>query len=315
MRLKVAILCVALTAAVGCKKSNSPTGGGGGGGGWLVGSDALMKNITPDGDIAQTYQLGTSDTLNGIACRYAGEAWVVGSTGTLLYTNDGGKSWSVQSVPTQADLRTLATQDFGPVFVAGDGVFLTSSDTGAHWASFGDGVTSFRSMAAAQEGSTVLAVSDKGALWSYENNQLVHRADYPGMRGVAVSPDGATVILVGSGILRSTDGGQHFSSLAVDSSIAFEDVRIGDAGNAVAVGANGAIASIAVGGAVTVQTVGTATLHTLHIADLDSEDAVGYAAGEGGQVLITHDGGLHWAFGPNVGATVLGVDEIGDGHR
>jgi photosystem II stability/assembly factor-like uncharacterized protein len=64
-----------------------------------------------------------------------------------------------------------------------------------------------------------------------------------------------------------------------------------------------------------VQQVGTATLHTLHIADLDSDDAVGYAAGEGGQVLITHDGGASWVFGPQVGKTVLGVDEIGDGHR
>jgi photosystem II stability/assembly factor-like uncharacterized protein len=313
MRLKVAILCVALTAAVGCKKNTS--GGGGGGTGWLVGRDALMENVTQDG-VAKPYDLGATDTtLNGIACRYSGEAWVVGSTGTLLYTNDGGKSWSAQSVPTAADLRTLATQDFGPVFVAGDGVFLTSTDTGAHWTSLGDGVTSFRSMAAAQEGSTVLAVSDKGALWSYENDQLVHRGDYPGMRGVAVSPDGATVILVGNGILRSTDGGQHFSTLAVDRSITFEDVRIGDGGNAVAVGANGAIANISLGGLVGVQHVGTATLHTLHIADLDSDDAVGYAAGEGGQVLITRDGGASWVFGPQVGKTVLGIDEIGDGHR
>src|SRR5262245_48697051 len=91
MRLKVAILCVALTAAVGCKKSTA--GGGGGGGGWLVGREALMQNITPEG-VAKPYDLGTTETLNGIACRYSGEAWVVGSTGTLLYTNDGGKSWS-----------------------------------------------------------------------------------------------------------------------------------------------------------------------------------------------------------------------------
>jgi len=274
-----------------------------------------MQNIQPTGELGAGYDIGTTDNLNAIACRYQGEAWVVGATGTLLYTNDGGKSWSVQSVPTTADLRTLATQDFGPVYIAGDGVFMTSSDTGAHWTSLGDGVTKFRSLAAAQEGSTVLAVSDAGALWSYENNQLVQRATYPGARAVAVSPDGQTVILAGNGILRSTDGGHNFTALAVDATIGFEDVRIGDAGNAVAVGAAGAIATIDTGGNVSVQRVGTATLHTLHIADLDSVDAVGYAAGEGGQVLITHDGGATWQLGPNLGVTVFGVDEIGLGHR
>jgi hypothetical protein len=42
---------------------------------------------------------------------------------------------------------------------------------------------------------------------------------------------------------------------------------------------------------------------------------VGYAAGDDGAVLITEDVGASWRLGPNVGQTVLGVDEIGVGHR
>ena len=68
-------------------------------------------------------------------------------------------------------------------------------------------------------------------------------------------------------------------------------------------------------GNVSIQRVGTANLHTVHIADADSADTTGYAAGDGGQVLITHNFGASWVMGPNLGRTVFSVDEIGDGHR
>src|SRR5207248_373422 len=130
MRTSVIFLCVSL-AAIGCRKNGSG-GGGGGGGGWLIGGGGLMENITV-GNVVSDYNLQTNQRLDGIACRYSGEAWVVGSQATLLYTNDAGKTWSQQIVPTNADLHALATQDFGPVFIAGDGVMLTSKDTGASW--------------------------------------------------------------------------------------------------------------------------------------------------------------------------------------
>jgi photosystem II stability/assembly factor-like uncharacterized protein len=313
MRFKAAILCVGL-ALVGCKKAGGGGGGpGGGGGGWLVGSSALMTNITPAGEIGSGYNLGATETLYGIACRYLGEAWVVGAAGTLLYTNDAGRSWTAQTIPTGADLRAIATQDAGPVFVAGDGVFMTSSDTGAHWASLGDGVTKFRSVAAAQQGTTVLAVSDDGHLFSYENGALVPRGTIAGARAIAISPDGETALLVGNGIQRSLDGGKTWTPLAVDTSIGFEDVRVNEDGDGVAVGTGGAIAVID-GDGVVIQHVGTADLHTLHIAEV-GYSSTGYTAGEGGQVFLTHDGGWSWEPGPNVGKTVFGVDEIGDTHR
>ena len=314
MRSHVAFLCVALAAA-GCRKgTGGGTGGGGGGGGWLVGSSGLMVNIDPKGQ-ASTYELGATDQLDGIACRYQGEAWVVGEKATLLYTNDGGQTWSAQAVPVTGDLRAVATQDAGPVFLAGNGAFLVSTDTGASWTQLGDATTQFRAVAAAQEGATVLALSDDGGLWSYGNGALVRHATLAGARAIAVSPDGTTAIVAGRGLLLSRDSGATWTQLALDPALVLDDVRIGEGGSAVAVGAAGAIATIDPSGAVSVQHVGTAGLHALHIADPDSIDAIGYAAGDDGEVLITHDAGATWAFGPNVGRTVLGVDEIGFGHR
>ena len=320
MRYKLAILlCAALAMTAACRKRGTGTGGGG----WFVGTDGLMANVTQQGLIGPGYDLGSSETLYGIACRYSNEAWVVGAHGTLLYTSDAGAHWSAQELGVGGDLRALATQDAGPVFVAGDGVFLTGVPaplTGATtWRSLGDGVTRFRYLAAAQRGETVLAIDDAGGLWSYENDQLVRRTAIEGARAVAVSPDGETVIVAGAGLSRSLDGGKTFAPLAVDAGARFADVRIDDDGEALAVGAAGMVARIDGEGRVLTQRVGTADLKTLHVGSPDDDSGnysgTGYTAGEGGQVWRTDDFGWSWKQGPNLGRTVLGIDEIGDGHR
>jgi photosystem II stability/assembly factor-like uncharacterized protein len=312
--MKVVMLSIGLVLSVGaCKKGG---GGGGGGGGWLVGRSGLMVNAKSSGTISG-YDLASTETLNGIACRFSGEAWVVGDHGTLLYTDDAGASWRTQPVPTSANLRSLATQDWGPVYVAGDGVFMTSTDTGAHWASFGDGLTSFRSVAAAQEGTTVLAVSEEGALWSFEDQRLVNRGSFDGARAVAVSPDGETAVLVGDNMIaRSSDGGRTWSPVALPESIRFDDVRLDDDGDAVAVGSAGALARIDADGRVAVQHLGSVDLHAVHIGGYDAEDeGHGFAAGEPGTVWMTRDGGKTWSAGPEVTEAVYGLDIIGTGHR
>jgi photosystem II stability/assembly factor-like uncharacterized protein len=317
MKAAILCICVALTAGA-CKKSGGGGGGGGGGGtGWLVGTNGMMLNVQTDGSTAG-YNTATQASLNGIACRGGDEAWVVGNQGTLLHTTDAGATWQPQTVPTSADLRALATQDTGPVFVGGKGVFLTSADAGVTWTALGDGTANFRSIAAAQEAETVLAVAEDGSLWSYEAGQLIKRGSFAGARAVAVTPDGQTAILVGNNLIsRSTDGGRSWSPVsASDALYSYDDVRVNDDGEALAVGTGGAVAHIPTTGAATVQLLGTADLHTIHLAEPDEHaNSVGYTAGEGGQVWITKDGGSTWAKGPNAGQAVLGVDEIGAGHR
>ncbi len=309
MRIHLAVLFVAV-AAMGCKKSSGPDGGGGGGGGWLIGSAGLMVNIHDDALVGE-YDLGSEANLNAIACRYKAEAWVVGDDATVLYTRDGGTSWTSQTVPTTAHLRTLATQDDGPVFLGGDGTFLVTLDTGKTWTELGDGTTSFRSMSAAQAGTGVLALSEDGGLWSYDRGTLTLRSTIDGARAVHQTPDGSIVMTAGSGLARSLDGGATWQQLAVDPSIVFDDLRVNEDGTAVAVGATGAIANIDIDGAVSLQYVGDLSLHTIHIHG----DEIGYAGGDDGQVLITEDSGLTWRIGPNVGRTVRGVDGIGFNHR
>lgn len=317
MKTAVFVIGVALASGAGCKKSGGGGGGGGGGGtGWLVGVDGLMVNVHDDGS-SSGYNAPSNATLSSIACRFEGEAWVAGANGTLLYTDDGGQSWAPQPVPTTADLRSVATQDAGPVFVVGNGVFLVSSDTGAHWAALGDGSVNFRSVAAAQEAQTVLAVGDNGQLFAYQDGALTARGSYPGARAVAVSEDGKTALLAGDNLLmRSTDGGASFQPLTTNEAIRYDDVRLDDDGAGVAVGSHGGLAHISAAGSVAIQHLGTADLHTIHLAYPDgSRGDVGFAAGDGGQVWMTRDGGSTWTQGPNAGRTVLSLDQIGEGHR
>ncbi|MDQ3340069.1 MAG: hypothetical protein M4D80_33335 [Myxococcota bacterium] len=302
--------CIALaSASAGCKKK------GGGGGGWLVGEQGLMVNVQDDGTLGDGYDLGASETLGAIACRYLDEAWVVGNAGTLLYTSDAGASWDSHDLGTTANLRALATQDAGPVFIAGDGVFFTSvpeHETGnAQWQQLSDGSANFRSIAAAQRASTVLAVAEDGSVYSYANGALDKMMWIDSARAVAVSPNGLHAIVVGNGISQSSDGGKTWT-LAEKSDVTYNAVRIDDTGDAVAAGTNGTIAKIDAEGRVLLQQIGNAELQTLHVLGYSKR---GYAAGNGGQTWITNDGGWTWALGPNVGRTVLGIDEIGLGHN
>jgi photosystem II stability/assembly factor-like uncharacterized protein len=269
-----------------------------------------MVNI--DNDEPQgAYELGSDEQLNAIACRGLTEAWVVGAHGTVLHTTDAGEEWEAIDVPTTSTLRSLATLDRGPVAIGGDGTFLVTTDGGDSWTDYGDGTTQFRSLSASYGSARVLALAGDGGLWTYDAGVLDRRTTVSGGRAVHQSVAGDIVVVAGRGIQRSLNAGATFQPLAVDPDIVWNDVRVNGDGSAVAVGDAGAIANIDAAGTVSVQYFGDASLYTLHT----HHNAVGYAAGEQGVVLITEDIGKTWRLGPNVGRTVLGVDEVGFGHR
>lgn len=307
------LFALATTAALaGCKKN----GTGGGGGGWLVGREGLMANVTAAGELTGDYPLGSTETLHGIACRFEGEAFVVGAHGTLLYTEDGGQSWISLAVPTSGDLRALATQDAGPVYVAGDGALLLSRDAGDTWTQLSDGHTNFRSIAAAQRAATVLAISDDGGLYAIDAAGAHRTMTIAGARAVGVSPDGASVVVAGTDELRiSRDAGRTFDTYAVDGTT-FAAARIDDDGEAIAAGTGGLVAHVTPGKNLLRQRVGTADLNVVHLKTWGADGgATGFLAGEDGQVYLTSDAGWSWRAGPNVGRAVLGADELGAGHN
>jgi len=146
---------------------------------------------------------------------------------------------------------------------------------------------------------------------------LIQRTRLLGARTVAVSPDGSTAVVVGEDVIaRSGDGGHTWVRLMMSDHVRYDDVRVDANGQALAVGEAGAIAHVAIDGSMVTQHIGRADFHTVHIAPIGEDyETLGYAAGDGGHLWVTRDGGWSWAEGPNVGQTVLAIDEIAARQR
>jgi photosystem II stability/assembly factor-like uncharacterized protein len=305
---------VLLTGA--CKKGTGSTGSGGGGGGaWFVGENGLMDNIKPDGTLGADYDTGETGNLTGITCRGAATAFVVGDNGTFLRTFDGGETWEPMDLGTTRAIADVAS-GAGAVFVAGDGVLEASYDDGETFSPLpGNGTASWRSVATDHTGAVAVLLRLDGSIWRYDASagSMLEVSSLPGARSLSMSHDGLHAIVVGDhgGLARSDDGGLTWSTLSTGTDA---DLYAGWAtagGDLVAVGAVGTMVRVDASG-IEVTNPGSGTLRAVHI----DAAGVGIAAGEGGEVLTSTDGGNSWDIADvHIEGTVLGLDVVdGTGH-
>lgn len=312
--LVVAGACTAVVVAAGCSKKK--TGSPGPGGAWLVGQDGLMANLDAAGTLGPGYELGSEHDLLGIACRGLDTAFVVGELGTLLRTFDGGASWEVVDLDTTRSLRAVATAG-DAVYVGGEQLLMMSPDSGTTWTRLPvDPAASWLAVAAGHGGAHALALDDQGEVWRYDADlrTVAPVAGLEGARVVALSHDGQRAAIAGRGrmLLRSDDGGGSWRAIDLGREVELDDVWVTGAGEAIGVGAGGVVVRVDAAGAVTLAAPGAGTLRTVHVNALGR----GLAAGDGGEVLATSDGGRTWSRLPlRLSGTVFGVDEVaGDGH-
>jgi photosystem II stability/assembly factor-like uncharacterized protein len=306
----VGLALSALLGATACKKKS-----GGPGGSWLVGENGFMGNLREDGSVGEGYDLESDDDLLDIVCRGADTAFVVGEAGTMLRTFDGGATWESLDLGTRGTLRSVATAGPDLVYVAGEGVLKASPDSGATWRDLGaDPSIAWQGVAAGHEGSA-LALSSTGAVWRAPAgaSTLTQVGSLPQGRAVAMSHDGAHAAVVGAGrsLLRSDDAGERWRSIDLGRDVDLYGAWVTESGDLIAAGA-GVIVRVSATDEVSISAPTTATLRTLHI----NHHGHGLAAGDGGTVLMTHDGGASWTT-LELGYTsaIFGVDEVaGDGH-
>lgn len=76
----------------------------------------------------------TAQALWGVKFISTSEGWVVGSSGTILHTVDGGTTWEAQESGTDRDLKAVAFVDNQRGWVVGHGgTILQTKDGGRHW--------------------------------------------------------------------------------------------------------------------------------------------------------------------------------------
>lgn len=134
----------------------------------------------------------------------------VGERGTILTSDDDGKTWTQRPSPVSVMLTNVRFADAQRGWAVGhSGVVLATADGGMTWQRQLDGVQLAQAI-----GQAARALSgDEGARAQAEAKQLVDDgADKP-LLDVLITPDGAVLVVGAYGItLRSTDGGQHWQA-------------------------------------------------------------------------------------------------------
>jgi photosystem II stability/assembly factor-like uncharacterized protein len=125
-------------------------------------------------------------------------AWLVGGGGLVLWTDDGGATWSPRRIATNQTLRSVHAFDAAHALVAGSGgVMFRTRDQGRTWAEIENGTGKhlrrmvFRDAlhgVAVGFWGTVLRTADGGETWQEENSgTLAHLYD------VAWTTDGVPI--------------------------------------------------------------------------------------------------------------------------
>ncbi|MCW5200310.1 hypothetical protein VU07_00615 [Desulfobulbus sp. F4] len=248
--------------------------------GVIVGGSGTILTTTDGGAAWIKRESGTDVTLRGVAAIGSKHIWAVGDDGTIVYSVDGGDSFTV----TQPSITTELFES----------VFFVDPDNG--WVVGSNG--------------TILATKDGGSMWNDQTKNNTY-----GLNHVVFLDDKVTGWAVGNGvILHTTDGGGTWNIQHETPAQLFE-VAFPDAMNGYAVGRvfnDDGISSI--GKILITKDGGTTWNETIWLDDSGNPvssffgvsfvDAdTGWAVGTEDTILRTINGGETWTLEWRVGPT------------
>ena len=216
---------------------------------------------------------GTGDLIS-VFFTSSNDGWIAGDNGYLAFTKDGGRSWRRKILNTAADINEIYFRnDNNGYLIAGRKMFVTV-DAGRSWREtlivnpreFKDGIPEFYSIRfnSKNQGFIIGAILDKND----EN------------------------MVIGSLLLRTTDGGESWSRLVIPTKVELIHLDFEGKSHGWIVGDMGTIlATTNSGSSWTVQRSGTKEV--LRNVDFRSDDE-GYVVGDKGTILRTVNGGQSW---------------------
>ncbi|MGO9482615.1 MAG: YCF48-related protein [Candidatus Kryptoniota bacterium] len=175
----------------------------------------------------------------------ADTGFVVGDSGTILHTGDGGTDWISQLSGTTQWLRGVSAIDANTATAVGDsGIILHTTDGGAVWECQSSGTAhalNAVSFADADTGTvvgdsgTILRTANGGAEWTSQSSGTVNN-----LRGVSFTNSNTGTAVGDSGtILRTTNGGATWTNQSFAGTdqklyqlygVSFTDVNTGTVG-------------------------------------------------------------------------------------
>jgi photosystem II stability/assembly factor-like uncharacterized protein len=221
--------------------------------------------------------------------------WAVGKSGSILYTQDGGKSWSAQtsSISTQLAAVVFATPQSGWA-VGNDATILHTEDGGGSWKMQTNGTGWILSVAFATpqsgwvvgRGGTIWHTED-GGTWNPQSSgtsaNLSSVAFATPQSGWAVGENGT--------ILHTEDSGGKWKPQSSGTNANLRSVAFAAPQSGWAVGDDGTILHTEDGSSWSPQTSGTLR-ELFGIAFVTPQS--GWAVGEKGTILHTEDSGGTW---------------------
>ena len=249
----------------------------------------------------------TGEKLTRVDFVDAVTGWVVGASGTILHTANGGTTWAAQTSETDSTLVDVHFVDAmsgwavggGGTFWAPYGTILHTANGGLDWALQAPGIVpilSGVSFVDAQNGwavgdaGTILHTSDGGRRWTKlagPTTQPLWKVEFvDALNGYVVGGNGADGV-----VLKTVDGGANWSVYwvlgAQITDLSFPNVQRG-----FALDASGRVFGTTNGGsswgALPIPT--SAILGGMHFADTQA----GWIVGSSGTLLHTINGGGSW---------------------
>jgi hypothetical protein len=311
-------------AIVGCKSDDDDDNDGGNtsgntsGSSWLVGDDGEMLRMGAAGDVTP-YPLAEDADLVAIACVGAATAWVVGSGGTVLSTDDAGATWQRHELGVTSDLNAVAATeahsggDWSVVIAGDDGIVLERHGAG-EFTRVPAPALDWSAVAADESGEQLLLASDDGTLWRSDSGGRAYQvfgADDAVLHGLSTTHDGVHAVAVGSGglVVITHDAGASWTPVTVPTARDLFATRISKDGSEIlAVGDAGVVVTIGPSGVGAVEHLDPAlALRGVHL----HHTGAGHAVGDAGVVLFTPDVGRSWsAIETGTDAILRGVDDV-----
>ncbi|MEW6510431.1 MAG: YCF48-related protein [Bacteroidota bacterium] len=292
--------------------------------GWIVGGNLLNQGV-----ILNTVNGGTtwvskavSKSLNSIDMNDSQVGYVVGQTGAVFKTTDGGSAWTNLSYSTLERMSGVYFVDPLTGWAGGTmGTFMKTSNAGETWELrnapntyritdmyFADCMTGW----ACQSGGRILKTTDGGATWS-------QRTTSTGRTFQAMFfQDARNGWVVGGGtvdrvIYRTTDGGNSWNLQSPPAGTGLMDVFFVNATTGWAIGMYSTILKTTDAGNTWLpQTNGVPTNKWLNGVFFQNSDT-GFVVGDG-TILKTTDGGSSWVVKCTAGGIVEDVCMLDDLH-